>query len=286
MYRETPKWLSGTGETLVFNTNTSDWLTGDMQSSVVCSKHPGVHYVLRNALSIAGNSMTPALRGPLRNNFWKKRRPQPLYWRGDNSGNALEASNALNHRVWGIPAVLSTGIPGKALRAFPGSFRNFSGISSGKSQPYWGCGLLACKISLSQYRCLGMWMCSYDDVLLLLWEHWQLLHAWDMLAARRTLFSPQARKVLEEGKGPPPPHFSQPHSITQKAFTLIGWQPGSANTGFCSFFCHFYCSSSGLNSANTLVCDTLALSQHLQPYWVNCPFAKGHFHPYSGGGLS
>ena len=23
---------------------------------------------------------------------------------------------------------------------FPGSFRNFSGISSGKSHPYWGCG--------------------------------------------------------------------------------------------------------------------------------------------------
>ena len=59
---------------------------------------------------------------------------------GDNSGNALEASNALNYRVWGIPAVLSTGIPGNALRAFPGSFRNFSGISSGKSQPYWGWG--------------------------------------------------------------------------------------------------------------------------------------------------
>ena len=29
---------------------------------------------------------------------------------------------------------------GNALRAFPGSFRNFSGISSGKSQPCWGCG--------------------------------------------------------------------------------------------------------------------------------------------------
>ena len=82
----------------------------------------------------------PALRGPLRNQFWKKRRPQP-YWGGDNSGNALEASIALNYRAWGIPAVLSTGIPGKALRAFPVSFRNFSGISSGKSQPYWGCGL-------------------------------------------------------------------------------------------------------------------------------------------------
>ena len=85
----------------------------------------------------------PALRGPLRNHFWKKRRPQPYgpYWGGDNSGNALEASSALNYRVWGIPAVLSTGIPGKALRAFPVSFRNFSGISSGNSQPYWGCGL-------------------------------------------------------------------------------------------------------------------------------------------------
>ena len=29
-----------------------------------------------------------------------------------------EASNASNYRAWGIPAVLS-GIPGKALRAFP-----------------------------------------------------------------------------------------------------------------------------------------------------------------------
>ena len=40
----------------------------------------------------------------------------------------------------GIPAVLSRGIPGNALRAFPGSFRNFSGISSGKSHSYWGYG--------------------------------------------------------------------------------------------------------------------------------------------------
>ena len=64
----------------------------------------------------------------------------PAVLGGDNYGNALEASNALNYRVWGIPAVLSREIPGNALRAFPGSFRNFSGISSGKSQPYWGCG--------------------------------------------------------------------------------------------------------------------------------------------------
>ena len=28
----------------------------------------------------------------------------------------------------------------KALRAFPGSFRNFSGVSSGESQPYWAYG--------------------------------------------------------------------------------------------------------------------------------------------------
>ena len=81
----------------------------------------------------------PALRGPLRIQIWKKRRPQP-YCGGKSSGNALEASNALKYRVWGIPAVLSREIPGNALRAFPGSFRNFSGISSGKSQPYWGCG--------------------------------------------------------------------------------------------------------------------------------------------------
>ena len=52
--------------------------------------------------------------------------------------NALEPSNALNYRIWGIVAVLSRGIPGKALRALPGSFRNCSGISSGKSQPYCG----------------------------------------------------------------------------------------------------------------------------------------------------
>ena len=36
--------------------------------------------------------------------------------------HALEASNALNYRVWGIPAVLSRGIPGNALRAFSGVF--------------------------------------------------------------------------------------------------------------------------------------------------------------------
>ena len=72
----------------------------------------------------------------------KKEAPPAVLGGGDNSGNALEASNALNYRVWGIPAVLSTGIPGKALRAFPVSFWKFSGISSGKSQPYWGCGLI------------------------------------------------------------------------------------------------------------------------------------------------
>ena len=131
----------------------------------------------------------------------KKERPQP-YRGGENSGNALEPSSALNYRAWGIPAVLSRGIPGKALRAFPEFFRNLTtltlqtllfwkkqgffpkkarvflfaeplkslekegktqekarkigktqekariggsgcrGISSGKSQPYWGCGLI------------------------------------------------------------------------------------------------------------------------------------------------
>ena len=40
------------------------------------------------------------------------------FWKGSGSPN-----DALNYRVWGIPAALSRGIPGNALRAFPGSFR-------------------------------------------------------------------------------------------------------------------------------------------------------------------
>ena len=69
------------------------------------------------------------------NHFLKVRCSQP-YWGGETSGNALEASKCLefNHRAWGLPAVPSRGIPGKALRAFPG---NFSRVSYGKSQPYW-----------------------------------------------------------------------------------------------------------------------------------------------------
>ena len=52
-----------------------------------------------------------------------KKEAPPAVLGGENSGNALKASNASNFRAWGIPAVLSTG---NALRAFPGSFRNFS----------------------------------------------------------------------------------------------------------------------------------------------------------------
>ena len=95
---------------------------------------------IRNTPSTAGNSMTGSER-PSPEPILKKE-ASPAVLGGENSGNALEASNALNYRVWGIPAVLPREIPGNALRAFPGSFRNFSGISSGKSQPYWGCGPL------------------------------------------------------------------------------------------------------------------------------------------------
>ena len=52
--------------------------------------------LLGNTLSAAGNSTT------------KKRGGQP-YWGGENAGNALEASNALEFWIWGIPAVVSTG---------------------------------------------------------------------------------------------------------------------------------------------------------------------------------
>ena len=43
----------------------------------------------------------------------------------------------MNYRVWGIPAVLSTGIPGNALRAFPEEIPEFLPESA---NPYWGCG--------------------------------------------------------------------------------------------------------------------------------------------------
>ena len=69
----------------------------------------------------------------------EKKEASPAGLGGENSRNALEASNALNYiALFKLPPVLSRGIPGKSLRVFPGSFRN---LSSGKSQPYSGCGL-------------------------------------------------------------------------------------------------------------------------------------------------
>ena len=87
---------------------------------------------LRNTLSTGWNSTRSSERPSPEPLLKKKRRPQP-YWGADNSGNALDASNALSFRAWGMQAVLSRGIPGKALRGL-------SGISSGKSQPHWGYG--------------------------------------------------------------------------------------------------------------------------------------------------
>ena len=76
--------------------------------------------LLGNSLSTAGNSMTSCERPPL-----LRKEGSPALLRGREFWNSLEASNALNYRALGIPAVLSRGIPGKALRALPGSFRNF-----------------------------------------------------------------------------------------------------------------------------------------------------------------
>ena len=76
---------------------------------------------VRNTPSTAENSMTGCKRPSPERLLKKEASPAVLGKRI----NALEASNALNSRAWGIPAVLSREIPGKALRAFPGSFRNF-----------------------------------------------------------------------------------------------------------------------------------------------------------------
>ena len=65
-----------------------------------------------------------------------KKEASPAELRGENSGNALEASNALNYRIWGVPTVLSR----RNSQGVSGVFPEFSGISSGKSQSYWGYG--------------------------------------------------------------------------------------------------------------------------------------------------
>ena len=81
---------------------------------------------VRNALSTAGNSMSSSERASLE--LILKKEASPAVLRGENSEDALEASNALNYRVWEIPAALWRGISGNALRAFPdvsGVFRNF-----------------------------------------------------------------------------------------------------------------------------------------------------------------
>ena len=121
----------------------------------------------------AGNSMTGSER-PSPEPLLKKEASPAVPQGGENSGNALDASNAFNYRAWGIPAVLSREIPGNALRAFPGSFRNFSGICSGKSQPYWGCGPTEtlCKPPLSvvlEMRPFFPWCFSVSLVFFLLW---------------------------------------------------------------------------------------------------------------------
>ena len=57
----------------------------------------------------------------------KKRPPQP-YWGWENSGNALEPTNALNDRVWGIPDVLLRGKPWEQLRGLSGISSRISSV--------------------------------------------------------------------------------------------------------------------------------------------------------------
>ena len=56
----------------------------------------------------------------------KEASPAEVHW-GENSGNALAPTLEENSR--------------KSSESVSGIFGNVSGISSGKSQPYWGCGL-------------------------------------------------------------------------------------------------------------------------------------------------
>ena len=82
----------------------------------------------RNTPSTAGNSMTGFGR-PSPEPLLKKEGVPSRTGGERNSGNALEASNALNCRVWAIPAVLSKGNSRKRSESvsgvFPEFFRNF-----------------------------------------------------------------------------------------------------------------------------------------------------------------
>ena len=60
-----------------------------------------------------------------------KKEASPAVPGRDNSESriALEAPNALKHRAWGIPAVLSKGISGKALESVSGVFLETGGTA-------------------------------------------------------------------------------------------------------------------------------------------------------------
>ena len=74
--------------------------------------------------------------------------PEPLlnkeasqpHWGGENSGNTLEPSNALNYRVWGYPSRALEGNSRKSFQSVSGVFPEFFQNFLRKSQPYWGCG--------------------------------------------------------------------------------------------------------------------------------------------------
>ena len=63
----------------------------------------------------------------------------PAVLGGRNSGDALEASSALNYRDWGIQPH-SRGEFQIRSESVSGVLPDFLGTSSGMSQPYWGCG--------------------------------------------------------------------------------------------------------------------------------------------------
>ena len=93
---------------------------------------------ISNTPRVAESSMTSSERPSLEPIL--EREASPAVLAGENSGDALEALYALICGAGGVPAALSRRIPGYALRASPGSFRSFLGVSPGMSQPYWGCG--------------------------------------------------------------------------------------------------------------------------------------------------
>ena len=93
---------------------------------------------IRNNPSTAGNSMTGSER--LSPEPLPKKEAPPAVLGGREFWKCSESLKSLELQGFGHPSRTLEGKSRKRSESVSGVFPNFSGISSGKSQPYWGYG--------------------------------------------------------------------------------------------------------------------------------------------------